>query len=122
MEMSFFCQNNLLYTQEPLSTYRPGGYHPVTLRDTFKNGRYRVYRKLGWGGFSTVWLAGDRELVDQLIEHFTLPWLTVCQPKSMGFVENHDSRCLGFTKIGKLESFGKTFSRETFVKLYCSAT
>ncbi|KAE8312897.1 kinase-like domain-containing protein [Aspergillus transmontanensis] len=60
-DISLFCQNNLLYTHESLSRYRPGEYHPVTLGDTFKNGRYRVYHKLGWGGVSTVWLADDRD-------------------------------------------------------------
>ncbi|GJJ15341.1 hypothetical protein Clacol_009617 [Clathrus columnatus] len=39
--------------------YRPGGYHPVELGDKFKNGTYTVIRKLGYGGFSTVWLAVD---------------------------------------------------------------
>jgi serine/threonine-protein kinase SRPK3 len=43
--------------------YRPGGYHPVCLGDTFKGGRYKVHHKLGWGGFSTVWLAKDKEYV-----------------------------------------------------------
>eukprot|EP00842_Homolaphlyctis_polyrhiza_P004903 jgi/Hompol1/5413/HPOL_004392-RA len=35
------------------------GYHPVNIGDLFANGRYRVIRKLGWGHFSTVWLAVD---------------------------------------------------------------
>jgi hypothetical protein len=53
--------SNLLYTQETLRyIYRPGGYHPVCLGDTFKKGRYKIYHKLGCGGFSTVWLAKDR--------------------------------------------------------------
>lgn len=65
MDLSAFDQNNLLYTQEKLHRYQPGGYHPVNLGDTFKNGRYKVYHKLGWGGFSTVWLVRDRESVDR---------------------------------------------------------
>ncbi|CZT02211.1 related to dis1-suppressing protein kinase dsk1 [Rhynchosporium agropyri] len=39
--------------------YRPGGFHPVHLDDTFKKGRYTVIHKLGYGGFATVWLARD---------------------------------------------------------------
>ncbi|KAJ5088289.1 hypothetical protein N7456_011905 [Penicillium angulare] len=61
MDLSLFRQNNLLYSQESLSRYRPGGYHPVKLGDTFGNNRYEVHHKLGWGGFSTVWLAKDKE-------------------------------------------------------------
>jgi hypothetical protein len=53
--------SNLLFTQEPVSKYRPGGFHPVRLGDTFKGGRYTIHHKLGWGGFSTVWLAKDKE-------------------------------------------------------------
>lgn len=63
MDLSLFIQNNLLYTEESLSRYQPGGYHPVSLGDTFKNGRYSVRHKLGCGGFSTVWLAKDEVLV-----------------------------------------------------------
>ncbi|OJJ72713.1 hypothetical protein ASPBRDRAFT_65046 [Aspergillus brasiliensis CBS 101740] len=59
--LSVYEQSDLLYNQERLSKYRPGGYHPVCLGDTFKNGRYEIQHKLGWGGFSTVWLANDRE-------------------------------------------------------------
>lgn len=45
-----------------------GGYHPVALGDTFKNGRYTIVRKLGWGHFSTVWLAHDHMLVPFILE------------------------------------------------------
>ncbi|KAJ5204190.1 uncharacterized protein N7498_005069 [Penicillium cinerascens] len=50
MDLSLFCQSNLLYTQESLSKYKPGGYHPVNLGDTFANDRYKIHHKLGWGG------------------------------------------------------------------------
>ncbi|KAL9677408.1 hypothetical protein QQ045_005637 [Rhodiola kirilowii] len=39
--------------------YKKGGYHAVRVGETFKNGCYVVQRKLGWGHFSTVWLAWD---------------------------------------------------------------
>lgn len=41
--------------------YKRGGYHPVEIGDAFKNGRYVVQKKLGWGHFSTVWLAWDTQ-------------------------------------------------------------
>jgi hypothetical protein len=46
---------------EWIEDYRPGRYHPVNLGDTFKDSRYRVIRKLGYGSYSTVWLARDQE-------------------------------------------------------------
>ena len=36
-----------------------GGYHPVHIGELYKEGRYTVIRKLGWGHFSTVWLVKD---------------------------------------------------------------
>lgn len=39
--------------------YKRGGYHAVRIGDWYSNGRYVVHRKLGWGHFSTVWLAWD---------------------------------------------------------------
>ena len=45
---------------EPLHRYRPGGYHPLRLGDTLGDGRYKVFHKLGWGGYSTVWAARDQ--------------------------------------------------------------
>ncbi|KAJ7630570.1 CMGC/SRPK protein kinase [Roridomyces roridus] len=47
--------------EENASEYNAGGYCPVKLTDTFKNGRYSVLRKLGWGHFSTVWLVKDEQ-------------------------------------------------------------
>ncbi|KAL4949245.1 kinase-like domain-containing protein [Aspergillus filifer] len=41
-------------------------FHPVHLRDTFASGRYEVIRKLGFGSFSTVWLARDT-LLDRYV-------------------------------------------------------
>ncbi|KAK9126526.1 hypothetical protein Scep_015372 [Stephania cephalantha] len=51
------------YTSEDEGTedYRRGGYHAVRIGDAFKNGRYVVQSKLGWGHFSTVWLAWDTQ-------------------------------------------------------------
>ncbi|KAJ3065693.1 serine/threonine protein kinase, CMGC group [Quaeritorhiza haematococci] len=45
--------------EEDAEDYCKGGYHPVQIGDTFNEGRYTVLRKLGWGHFSTVWLAQD---------------------------------------------------------------
>lgn len=43
---------------ETLSSYRPGGYHPAMIGDTLHD-RYIIADKLGFGGYSTVWLARD---------------------------------------------------------------
>lgn len=50
-----------LKDEESLNDYKPGGYHPAFIGETYKFGRYVLVRKLGWGHFSTVWLADDLE-------------------------------------------------------------
>ncbi|KAJ6629478.1 kinase-like domain-containing protein [Mycena sp. CBHHK59/15] len=45
--------------EEDWEDYKPGGYHPVKIGDSFSDNRYVVVRKLGWGHFSTVWLTRD---------------------------------------------------------------
>jgi hypothetical protein len=48
---------------ENLEAYRPGGYHPLYLGDHLHNQRYTILRKLGYGSYSTVWLARDQRCV-----------------------------------------------------------
>ncbi|KZT03391.1 kinase-like protein [Laetiporus sulphureus 93-53] len=48
--------------EEDWEDYVKGGYHPVHIGDAFSDGRYIVVRKLGWGHFSTVWLAKDTKM------------------------------------------------------------
>ncbi|KAL6770053.1 hypothetical protein ACKKBG_A33415 [Auxenochlorella protothecoides x Auxenochlorella symbiontica] len=45
--------------QEDEEDYCKGGYHRVHIGETFKDGRYEVLHKLGWGHFSTVWMVRD---------------------------------------------------------------
>ncbi len=52
VETSFKIEN-----EESIEDYCEGGYHPVTIGESFKHNSYQVVRKLGWGHFSTVWLA-----------------------------------------------------------------
>ncbi|TRX88294.1 hypothetical protein FHL15_010798 [Xylaria flabelliformis] len=46
---------------EDLENYTAGGFHPVNLGDTFQGGRYTIRHKLGYGGYSTAWLAYDKD-------------------------------------------------------------
>ena len=43
---------------EGLSDYKPKGYHPVHIGEVLLE-RYIITQKLGWGHFSTAWLAFD---------------------------------------------------------------
>ncbi|KAL4904765.1 kinase-like domain-containing protein [Aspergillus multicolor] len=44
---------------EDLEEDTPSGYHPTIIGDSFCGGRYTVVHKLGFGGYSTIWLARD---------------------------------------------------------------
>jgi serine/threonine protein kinase len=46
---------------EPLGEYEPGGYHPLMPDDLLCDGRYRIVHKLGYGGYSVIWLARDQK-------------------------------------------------------------
>jgi len=46
--------------------YTPFRYHPVRFGECF-NQRYEILGKLGWGQYSTVWLANDMQYVPLLV-------------------------------------------------------
>lgn len=46
---------------ESLEKYMPRGYHPIMIGDILHD-RYHIVDKLGFGGYSTVWLARDTDL------------------------------------------------------------
>lgn len=51
--------------EESVNDYKKGGYHPVTKGEVYyssklPNREYIILQKLGWGHFSTVWLAKCR--------------------------------------------------------------
>ncbi|KAG6018531.1 hypothetical protein E4U40_000191, partial [Claviceps sp. LM458 group G5] len=48
------------FPEEP-DEYTHGGYHPISLGDKLCK-RYTILRKLGYGEYSTVWLASDLRL------------------------------------------------------------
>jgi serine/threonine-protein kinase SRPK3 len=54
------------FSEESRARYCQGGYHPVRIGDVFASGRYRVLCKLGYGIYSTVWLAFDSGCVLKL--------------------------------------------------------
>ncbi|KAG6595213.1 hypothetical protein SDJN03_11766, partial [Cucurbita argyrosperma subsp. sororia] len=92
------------YTSEDEGTedYRRGGYHAVRIGDTFKNGRYVVQSKLGWGHFSTVWLAWDIQSsryvalkVQKSAQHYTeaaMDEITILKQIAEGDVD--DKKCV----------------------------
>lgn len=57
---------------EELEEYAPGGYHPTVIGDSVRHGRYTIAHKLGFGGYSTIWLARD----ELLHRHVALKMLT----------------------------------------------
>ncbi|KAL3585914.1 hypothetical protein D5086_012781 [Populus alba] len=92
------------YTSEDEGTedYRRGGYHAVRIGDSFKNGRYVVQSKLGWGHFSTVWLAWDTQIsryvalkVQKSAQHYTeaaMDEITILQQIADG--DPDDKKCV----------------------------
>lgn len=51
---------NWISDVEDIERYQKGGFHPVKLNDKIYD-RYRIVHKLGYGSYSTVWLALDEQ-------------------------------------------------------------
>lgn len=41
--------------EEGIQNYNIGGFHPVRLGEVYGN-KYKIFQKLGYGRYSTVWL------------------------------------------------------------------
>jgi hypothetical protein len=107
--VELFLPNEMLISQEYISRYCPGGYHPVCLGDTFKDHRYKIYHKLGFGGFSTVWLAKDRKCAYPKNPFYDLS--DIQQVRPMGFTEN--SYCRQLTGTPRTSQFAKKKKKQT---------
>ena len=76
---------------EDVEKYRSGGFHPIHLGDALKGGRYRVLHKLGYGGFSTVWLARDENQI-RLVSLKVLTADASRQPTELELLRRLDER------------------------------
>lgn len=70
--------------EQTLPLYHQKHYYPVKLGDVF-NGRYRIIAKLGYGAYSTVWLARDERLL-RLVSN--KPQLTLLQVEAVHLSES----------------------------------
>lgn len=58
--VSYFEYDSWIH-DESLDPYHEGGYHPVVLWDTFKDGRYTIRHKLERKMKYTAWVARDNQ-------------------------------------------------------------
>uniref|UniRef100_A0A6V7QZB8 non-specific serine/threonine protein kinase n=1 Tax=Ananas comosus var. bracteatus TaxID=296719 RepID=A0A6V7QZB8_ANACO len=114
------------YTSEDEGTeeYRRGGYHAVRIGDSFKQGAYVVQSKLGWGHFSTVWLAWDTSRsryvalkVQKSAQHYTEAAMDEIKIlKQIADGDPNDNRC-----VVKLLDHFKHSGRTGFTSAWCSS-
>ena len=94
---------------EDVEMYRKGGFHPIHLADTLKGGRYHILHKLGYGGFSTVWLARDEHL-QQLVSLKVLTADASEQQKELMMLRYLDERARGDLRRNSILSILDSFS------------
>lgn len=87
---------------EDLEGYRPGGYHPTVIGETLCDGRYEIIHKLGYGGYSTIWLAHDQ----QRQRYVSLKILVAAASRDNA---DNESKILRLLSKGGLEHPGRRF-------------
>ncbi|KAL5590979.1 hypothetical protein FOBRF1_014536 [Fusarium oxysporum] len=79
--------------------YHPGGYHPVHLGDVIQE-RYRIMRKVGWGQYSTVWLAVDTKLTRYVSLKITIATQPQTTSREVSLYKYHlQNSCPGFVTL-----------------------
>ncbi|CAE6401925.1 unnamed protein product [Rhizoctonia solani] len=103
--------------EEAVGDYMPGGYLRVRIGDRFSH-RYRIVRKLGWGHFSTVWLAHDTQTDSHVALKFVKSAPRYSQTAAdevallQHIVDSRDERHLGRDRLVTfLDSFTHTNTR-----------
>ncbi|KAJ5934433.1 hypothetical protein N7466_003980 [Penicillium verhagenii] len=75
-------QYRLIEYVEDLDRYRPGGYHPLKIGDDLDDGRYRLVDKLGYGGYSTIWLVRDLQMARYVAVKVITADASICAPEA----------------------------------------
>lgn len=78
---------------EELERYRPGVYHPVTIGE-WLNCRYHIVHKLGFGAYSTIWMAKD-----QKTQKYVAIKITVADSDSTNSQERHILHLLNIAEL-----------------------
>ncbi|KAK4207539.1 kinase-like domain-containing protein [Rhypophila decipiens] len=92
--------------------YRPGGFHLVHLGDTLDDGpaRYKIVHKLGFGGFSTVWLARDEHVFQS--KWVALKISTANQWRMIRDKQDAISTMYGSGALGNITGYRRMFTFE----------
>ncbi len=93
---------DLLEDPEDLEQYRPGSLHPIQLGDRLCHGRYEIIHKLGYGSYSTVWLAND---------HFQqiTPYIAIKIVQAQASSSQQEVQCLQRLLAGPAEHPGRSY-------------
>ncbi|OBZ75411.1 Serine/threonine-protein kinase SRPK [Grifola frondosa] len=86
-------------SEEPLKDYTQGGYHPVSLGDIFQD-RYKVVRKLGWGGYSTVW--SDRHVAVKILTAEASASRKLHELQFLQHIRDHNRGHRGYSRVVQL--------------------
>lgn len=87
---------------EDLDQYEPGGLHPAQLGDRISQDRYEIIHKLGYGSYSTVWLAKDHS-------QYKESYVAIKILKSQAPFAEQEVKCWQHLQDGPAEHPGKRY-------------